>query len=211
MAQKLSTPASYTLAASLLICAGIAGAFLWQVGSARPPQLPQVTSSDSGTVRIGGPFSLIDQDGVRRTDEDFRGRYMLVFFGFTYCPDICPTTLAVLKSALEDIGPLADDVVPILISVDPGRDTPETLKPYLASFGPQFVGLTGTKEEVDQAVAAYRAYYEIIDAESADYTVSHTSIVYLMDEEGNFITNYALDLGPDAIAADLSRQIDAAR
>ncbi|MGY9105302.1 MAG: SCO family protein, partial [Alphaproteobacteria bacterium] len=90
------------------------------------------------------------------------------FFGFTYCPDICPTTLSILSAALNDIGPLAEDIVPIFISVDPDRDTPEILKPYLSAFGSEFVGLTGTKEEVDVAVAAYRAFYQMNGSESDD-------------------------------------------
>ena len=212
MSKKLPPQASYALAISLVLCALVAGMFLWQLGDARQTRLPQTITTDSGTAEIGGSFSLIDQDGMRRTEEDFRGRYMLVFFGFTYCPDVCPTTLAILSNALDKIGPLAEEIVPVLITVDPARDTPETLKPYLASFGPEFVGLTGTKEEIDQAVAAYRAYYQIIEGDGGDdYTVNHSSVIYLMDRDGNFVTNYALDMGPDAIAADLTQRIDAAR
>lgn len=214
MPKKLPPAASYTLAAALLIIAVAAAVFLWQLGGTRQAAAPQAApapATATGTAEIGGPFSLVDQNGDRRTDQDFRGRYMLVFFGYTYCPDVCPTTLAILKNALDEIGPLADDVVPIFISVDPERDSPEILKPYLSAFGPEFVGLTGTREEIDQAVHAYRAYYDIPDHEGDDYVVSHSSIIYLMDRDGLYLTNYSLDMGPDAIAADLRDRIDAAR
>ncbi len=194
----------------LLIGAIAAGGLFWSLGNIRQTMEPVVVTT--GEADIGGPFSLIDQNGARRNDEEFRGRYMLVFFGFTYCPDICPTTLAILSAALDDIGPLADDIVPILITVDPERDTPEILKPYLSVFGDEFVGLTGTKEEIDNAVAAYRAFYQIVEGEGEnDYLVDHSTIIYLMDDRGEFVTNYNLNMGPEAIAADLRQRIAAAR
>jgi cytochrome oxidase Cu insertion factor (SCO1/SenC/PrrC family) len=211
MSKKLPPAASYMLAASLLVVALIAGMFLWQLGAPRQVAAPQSTTVSTGTADVGGSFSLVDQNGERRSDEDFRGRYMLVFFGFTYCPDVCPTTLAILKAALDEIGPLADEVTPILISVDPERDTPEMLKPYLSAFSPRYVGLTGTREEVDEAVRAYRAYYDIIESDDGEYTVNHSSVIYLMDRDGLFLTNYSLEMGPDAIAADLRSRIEASR
>lgn len=193
----------------LLIAAILTGGLLWSLSNLRQEPGPIVVTT--GEAEIGGTFSLIDQNGVRRNDQEFRGRYMLVFFGFTFCPDICPTTLAILSAALDDIGPLADDIVPILITVDPERDTPEILKPYLSAFGPEFVGLTGTKEEIDNAVGAYRAFYQILEGEGDDYLVDHSTIIYLMDGEGKYVTNYDLNMGPAAIAADLRQRIRAAR
>jgi protein SCO1/2 len=195
--------ASYLLLGSLLVAALLAGAYLWRLGDGQGTGAVQTVS---GEAEIGGPFTLTDQNGMRVSDTDFRGRHMLVFFGFTYCPDICPTTLSILSAALEEIGPLSDQVVPILISVDPARDTPEVMKPYLSAFGEEFVGLTGTKEEIDDVVAAYRAYYQM-DGEGEDYMVNHSTVVYLMDENGVFLSHYALDMGPDAIAADLTRRL----
>ena len=186
-----------------------AGALLWGLGKIRQDNEPIVVTT--GEADIGGPFSLIDQNGTRQNDKDFRGHHMLVFFGFTYCPDVCPTTLSVLSAALNDIGPLAENIVPIFISVDPARDTPEILKPYLSAFGPEFVGLTGTKEEIDKAVSVYRAFYQIPDSEGDDYLVDHSTVIYLMDDEGNFVTNYDLNMGPGAIAADLRQKIRDAR
>ena len=204
---KKSPLGSYLALGAMLLAALIAGGYLWGLGN--PQQAVNgVSQAVSGEAEIGGPFALIDQDGMPRRDEDFRGKYMLVFFGFTYCPDVCPTTLAILSAALEDIGPLSDEIVPVLITVDPARDTPEMLKPYLSAFGPQFVGLTGSQDDIDDAVRAYRAYYQV-DGEGEDYTINHSTVVYLMDREGRFLTNYALDMGPDAIAADLRKRLEA--
>ena len=193
---------SYALAAGLLVGALFVSLYLWRLGDAREAQLTAV-GEQTGVADIGGPFALIDQDGVPRTEQDFLGRHMLVFFGFTYCPDVCPTTLAVLSAALGELGPVADDIVPVLITVDPARDTPEALKPYLSAFGPNFVGLTGTEEQIAAVADAYHAYYETVEGEGGDYTLNHSTAIYLMGPDGKFVTNYSLDMGPDAIAADL--------
>lgn len=193
---------SYALAAGLLVGALFVSLYLWRLADVREAQLTEVAES-TGIAEVGGPFSLLDQDGVRRTEQDFLGRHMLVFFGFTYCPDVCPTTLAVLSAALGQLGPAADDIVPVLITVDPARDTPEALKPYLSAFGPEFVGLTGTEDEIAAVAEAYHAYYEIVDGEGGDYTLNHSTVIYLMGPDGKFVNNYSLNMGPDEIAADL--------
>src|SRR6185503_13240582 len=155
---------------------------------------------------FGGPFSLIDQDGKRRTDSEFRGKYMLIFFGYTYCPDVCPTTLAVEAEALDQIGARANNIVPIFITVDPKRDTPEKLKSYLSAFDAKppsvrsnFVGLTGTNEEIAKTAEAYRVYYQAhIDGRTQDgYSIDHTGDVYLMDPEGKFVAYYSQGILPD--------------
>lgn len=203
MSRRRSSSPSYALAAVLLVGAIFVSGYLWQLGDVREAQLSEV-SAQTGVADVGGPFSLIDQDGLRKTDQDFLDRYMLVFFGFTYCPDVCPTTLAVLSAALDEIGPAAENIVPVLITVDPARDTPEALKPYLSTFGPNFVGLTGTEEEIAAVADAYHAYYEIVEGEGGDYTLNHSTAIYLMGPDGKFVTSYTLNMGPDAIAADLS-------
>jgi protein SCO1/2 len=129
---------------------------------------------------------------------------MLVFFGYTFCPDVCPTTLAVMSAALDKMGPDADRIVPIFISVDPERDTPEVVKAYLSAFGTRFVGLTGSDEEIAAVAKAYRVYVQAHKDQGADYTVDHSGVVYLMDKSGAFLTNYSLDLEPDKLAADLA-------
>ena len=125
----------------LLLVAALAGGLLWYQ-SEQVPRLGRVVST--GKMEVGGPFRLTDHTGKPRSDSDFRGRYMLIYFGFTYCPDICPTTLAVMAEALDQLGPDAQKIVPILITVDPERDTPAVLAEYVKAFGPSFVGLTSS-------------------------------------------------------------------
>jgi len=182
-------------AAALILTRGAAG--------------PRVATT--GTALIGGPFTLIGHDGKPVTDQAFRGKYMLVFFGYTYCPDVCPTTLAVESEALGKLGARADRVVPIFITVDPKRDTPQKLKPYLASFGPSFVGLTGSDAEIAKAAQGYRVYYQAhIDGRTQSpegYSVDHTGNIYLMGPDGRFVSYYSPGILPDELAADLMRKV----
>jgi len=137
---------------------------------------------------IGGPFALTDQNGVRRTDADFRGKLMLVYFGFTYCPDICPTDLQQMALAVDQLGPAGETVQPVFITVDPERDTVEHLKDYMALFHPRFVGLTGDAAAIRQAARAYRVYYEKVErGDKADYTLDHSVFIYLMDRDGRYL------------------------
>ena len=196
---------------ALLVVLGVgASAYLWQLNNALSEATP-VAESSLAPVPIGGPFALIDQNGAGRSDQDFRGKLMLVFFGYTYCPDVCPTTLAFIADALEKTGPAAREITPIMITVDPARDTPEALKAYLASFGPEFVGLTGSEEQIAAVAKAYKAYYA---KPSADSTVlDHSTIIYLMDRQGRFLAHYQLDPQPgatEAMAKDLKARIAAA-
>ena len=192
----------------LLLISLVLGGYLWHLGNLRAAG-PTVTQSQQGTVSIGGPFSLVDQNGVRRTDKDYRGKFMLVFFGYTYCPDVCPTTLAIISAALDKLGSQADDVVPVFVSIDPKRDTPDVLKSYLTAFGPRFVGLTGTDKEVDVAAKAYRVFYQVHPGEGAAYTLDHSSVIYLMDKNGTFAANYTLETKPDDMAKDIRQKIAA--
>ena len=137
---------------------------------------------------IGGPFALTDQNGVRRTDADFRGKLMLVYFGFTYCPDICPTDLQQMALAVDQLGPAGGTVQPVFITVDPARDTVEHLKDYMALFHPRFVGLTGDAAAIRQAARAYRVYYEKVEREDkSDYTLDHSAFIYLIDRDGRYL------------------------
>lgn len=196
----------------LVLLAFVAAGAAWRLGDLGSQS--GTATPDSQPAELGGPFSLIDQYGMRRTDMDFRGKYMLVFFGYTYCPDVCPTSLAVEAEALDKLGSRAGRIVPIFISVDPKRDTPDKLKSYLAAFDanppstrPSFVGLTGSDEEIAKAAEAYRVYYSAhLDARTEDgagYSIDHTSDVYLMDPEGKFVAYYSLGILPDELAADL--------
>lgn len=147
------------------------------------------TAIISGKPSIGGPFSLIDQTGKRVTEKDFLGKDMLVFFGFTHCPDICPAGLQVMTAALEKLGKRADDIVPVFITVDPERDTPESMAEYVANFSPRLVGLTGSASEVAAVAKAYRVYYQKVvnEKDPTNYSVDHSAIFYLMGKDGTLL------------------------
>ena len=203
----------------------VAGA-LWR-HSDSPPQAEAINpdasseealAANSSSEEFGGPFSLTDQNGVRRTDKDFRGKFMLIFFGYTSCPDICPTALAVEAEALDSLGSAASRITPIFITVDPKRDTPDMLKSYLAAFDgtppsprPKFVGLTGTDAEIAATAKAYNVIYNThIDGfRTEGYSVDHTSDTYLMSPEGKFVAYYSVGVLPDEMAADLKMRLAA--
>jgi protein SCO1/2 len=159
--------------------------------------------ADSAAPAIGGPFTLTDQHGNTVTDADFRGRYMLVYFGFTYCPDVCPTTLATMTEALDQLGDAADDIVPVLITVDPERDTPEQLKMYVSHFSPRIVALTGTPEQIADVAREYRIYYAKAAGEGDAYTMDHSSITYLMGPDGAYVRHFSHVTGADRMAEQL--------
>lgn len=163
----------------------------------------------TGTALVGGPFTLVDQTGKTVTDTDFRGRHMLVFFGFTHCPDICPAELQVLAATLEALGPEASKVVPIFISVDPERDTPEVMADYVKNFGDKFVGLTGSPEQVAAAAKAYRvSYAKFKEKDSAtDYSVDHSALVYLMGPNGDYLTHFPYGTSAEKMAETLRRYL----
>ena len=139
---------------------------------------------------VGGPFALVDGDGRTVTDRDFRGKYMLVYFGYTFCPDVCPTSLNTVSDALDRLGPKADKIQALFISVDPARDTPQVVKQYAAAFGPRIKGLTGSPAQIEIAGKAYRVYYKEhrTGTGPGDYTMDHSSVLYLMGPDGAFIS-----------------------
>jgi protein SCO1/2 len=190
-----------------VLVAFVAAGLLWYLGDLRSHNAVESVSTGE-VVTLGGPFALTDQNNMLRTEKDFAGKYTLVFFGYTYCPDVCPATLAVMAAALDKLGPRADRIVPLFITVDPKRDTPEKMKSYLASFGTRFVGLTGTADDIAKVAKEYRVYYREHPAENGgEYTVDHSGVVYLMDPNGKFIANYSLDTSPDMLAADLAKRL----
>ena len=156
---------------------------------------------------VGGPFRLVDQSGKTVTDEDLRGRPFLVFFGFTHCPDICPTTLFEVSEVLRQLGPDAGGARALFVTVDPERDTPEKLKDYLSSFDPHLIGLTGAPDAVERVLKAYRVYSKKVPTEGGGYTMDHTALVYLMDKQGRFVAPFNLKQGPAEAAANLRRYL----
>ena len=156
---------------------------------------------------VGGPFQLTDQNGRAVTDRDFKGEPFLVFFGFTNCPDICPTTLFEMSEVFKRLGPDADKTAALFISVDPERDTPDKLKDYVSSFHPRIFGLTGTSEEIATVEKEYRVYAKKVPLKDGDYTMDHTAVVYLMDKDGRFVAPFNLKKSADEAAADLRRRL----
>ena len=174
------------------------GAFLWLS-----------RSGGNNLVGIGGPFTLENGDGQPVTNKDFLGKYMLVYFGYTFCPDVCPTTLAAITDAMDKLGPESKQIQPVFISVDPARDTPAVVKRYAAAFGPYIVGLTGTPAEVAQAAKEYRVYYKAHRPKPGEtnYTVDHSSVIYLMDPKGEFVAPIPAEETGAQIAARLKQLV----
>lgn len=164
-------------------------------------------TASSGRALVGGPFTLTDQTGKTVTDKDFRGRYMLVFFGYTHCPDICPAGLQLISAALDKIGDKANNVTPVFVSVDPQRDTPETLAAYVKNFSDRVVGLSGTPEQVAAIAKAYRVFYEKTPNENdpSSYGMNHTSIIYLMGPDGEYVSHFTAMTSLDDMVEKLGK------
>jgi protein SCO1 len=156
---------------------------------------------------IGGPFQLTDQSGATVTDKSLQGRPTLIFFGFTHCPDVCPTSLFEMSEVLRAMGPDADHVNAYFISVDPERDTPAAMKDYLSSFDPHLKGLTGDPEVMAKVTTEYRVYAKKVPLKDGDYTMDHTALVYLMDRDGHFVAPFNLKQSPEQAAAELKKYI----
>ncbi|MGE3144400.1 MAG: SCO family protein [Pseudorhodoplanes sp.] len=156
---------------------------------------------------VGGPFQLVDQDGKAVSDVTLKGKPYLVFFGFTHCPDVCPTTLFEISEILTRLGPDAGKVNALFVTVDPERDTAAKLKDYLQSFHPQLRGATGSVDAVDRMLKAYRVYYKKVPTQGDDYTMDHTALVYLMDKQGRFVAPFNMKRTPEAAAKDLKKHL----
>ena len=170
---------------------------------------PASVAADTPT--LGGPFELTDQNGVRRTDADFHGFYPLIYFGFTHCPDLCPTTLALMGRALDALAEQAPAkaarVVPIFITVDPERDTVELLHDYVASFHPRLVGLTGTSAQIDHVARNYGAFYAPVPIGGGDYLMDHSGFILLMGPEGDYVTHFESDVTQDELVEALAQHV----
>lgn len=156
---------------------------------------------------IGGPFRLTDQAGETVTEKNLIGRPSIIFFGFTHCPDICPTSLFEMSEVLRAMGPDAGRMNAYFVSVDPERDTPAVMKDYLSSFDPNLKGLTGSPDEITRVLKSYRVYAKKVPLKDGDYTMDHTALIYLMDRKGNFVRPFNLKQKPEEAAADLRRYL----
>ncbi|MBM3560937.1 MAG: SCO family protein [Alphaproteobacteria bacterium] len=176
--------------------------------SRQGPVVPENIGGVVSAVEIGGPFELVEHTGRTVTDADFRGRWMLIYFGYTYCPDVCPTELANMAVALDMLGDAAARVVPMLITVDPGRDTPAVLAEYVPLFGERIVGLTGARAQIDAAMKAYRVYAARTESPAhTDYLMDHSSYVYLMGSDGKFVAMFRYRTDPAEIATTIRRHM----
>src|SRR5215831_16825729 len=193
VARPLVIVASF--AASLLIGLLVV---LWGLGGVRGITAP---------AAIGGPFQLTDQSGQTVTEKSLQGRPTLIFFGFTHCPDVCPTALFEISELLHAMGNDADRVNAYFVSVDPERDSKEAIKDYLSSFDPHLKGLTGDPEAIAKVLSAYRVYAKKVPLKDGDYTMDHTALTYLMDRDGRFVAPFNLNRTPDAAAADLKKYL----
>ena len=169
----------------------------------------------TGEASIGGAFELTNQDGEIVKNTDFAEKFMLVYFGFTNCPMVCPTDMAVITQSLEALGDKANEIQPIFITVDPKRDNPAQIKDFLSAFYPSFQGLTGTQEQVDAVAKAYRTYYAEVDNEGSmdsegEYTMDHSAYIYLMGRDGKYITHYRHNQAIDEIVESLSKHLEKA-
>jgi protein SCO1 len=164
-------------------------------------------SQSTGGASVGGPFALVDQNGRAVTDKAFLGKPHLVFFGFTHCPDVCPTKLFEISEALRATGDKGRELRALFVTVDPERDKPEVLKSYLGSFDERIVGLTGPQEAIDGTVRAYRAFARKVPTKDGDYTMEHTALVYLMDRNGRFVGSFNLNRAPADSAQELLRHL----
>lgn len=188
--------------AAIMLLAAAAIATYALMSAPRGPQ-------SSGEALIGGPFSMVNHKGETVTEKNFAGKPMLLFFGYTWCPDVCPTELQVMAEALRQLGDKGRDIQPILVSIDPARDTPKVLGEYVANFGEQFVGLTGTAEQVKAMADAYRVYYAKVENKDTPdaYLMDHSSIIYLMGTDGKFLKHFTYSTDAKALGEGIAKAL----
>jgi protein SCO1/2 len=191
----------------------IADAFLRQLARMTGADMPAPSAGGvqlAQGVSLGGPFTLVDHTGKTVSERDFAGRSLLVYFGFTYCPDVCPTELGTIAAALDAMGPAGERVTPVFISVDPERDTPEAMADYVSRFHPRMVGLTGSAEQVAQAARAYRVYYaKVQPRDTTAYLMDHSSFIYFVGPDGRVRSLFRPESTPEAIANAVNAQLRA--
>jgi protein SCO1/2 len=193
------------LVAAALFAVIVGGVFLL---AKRDENSTLSASSGTGSALVGGPFTLTDQFGKTRTDADFRGKFLLVFFGYTYCPDFCPNELNTMSDAMSLLGADAAKVQPVFITIDPARDTVEQMRLYAESFDPRLLALTGTPDQIAVVAKAYRVYYAKAQGASGDdYLMDHSTFVYLMGPEGTYVTHFRYGMSAQDMAAGIRKYL----
>jgi cytochrome oxidase Cu insertion factor (SCO1/SenC/PrrC family) len=169
----------------------------------------RMTSTGSGVALIGGPFTMVNHKGETVTDKTYLGKPMLMFFGFTFCPDVCPTELQVMAAALDELGTAGSDIQPIFVTIDPERDTPEVMANYVGNFGPRFIGLTGSPQQIAEMAGVYRIFYAKQDnpKDPQNYLMDHSAIIYLMGPDGKFLKHFSYSTDAKALAAGLEQAL----
>ncbi|MFO1035192.1 MAG: SCO family protein [Hyphomicrobiales bacterium] len=201
MTAASATTRRIAIASLLLLAAAAIGTYAWMSSSSYQKSF--------GEALVGGPFTMTNQSGETVTEKTYAGKPMLLFFGYTYCPDVCPTELQVMAEALRQLGSKGADIQPIFVSIDPARDTPEQLKAYVANFGPQFTGLTGTPQQVAEIARAYRVFYKKVEngAAADAYLMDHSSIIYLMGPDGKFLKHVTYSTDAKALADGIAQAL----
>jgi len=190
------------LIASLLFCCGFALA-----ADEQPSAAEMMEDLMYGRGTVGGPFTLTDQNGQKRSDGEFRGKLMIVYFGYTFCPDVCPADLMAITQALDALGATAEGIQPLFITVDPERDTP-LLKDYVAAFHPSLIGLTGSPEDVRKIANSYKTYYRKVPGErKGEYSIDHTGIIYLMGRDGEYLGFLPPQTAPEKLTEVLRKYL----
>ena len=186
--------------ASMLCCGSAAAA-------EQPSAAQMMDDLMYGRGRVGGPFTLTDQTGKQRSDTDFRGKLMIVYFGYTYCPDVCPTDLMAITQALDALGPAAEGVQPVFITIDPERDT-KLLADYISAFHRSLVGLTGSPDEIRKVANSYKAFYvKVQDERSPDYSIDHAGVIYLIGRNGEYLGFMPPQTNPDRLTEVLRKNL----
>jgi protein SCO1/2 len=205
MARRISVSYFWLALACVLFSAPIAAN-----ETAEPSATELIEGLLSGRAPVGGPFELTDQTGHRRTDADFQGKLVVIYFGYTYCPDVCPTELQSISLALDKLGAAAETIQPLFITVDPGRDTPARLADFVSSFHPRLIGLTGSLAEIRKTAIAYRTFFAKNGVTTPDhYSVDHTGFIYLLGKDGRYLGFLPPGLAPDAIADAIRARLGA--
>ena len=184
-----------------LFCSGMATA------AEQPSAAQMMDDLMYGRGAVGGPFTLTDQTGKQRSDAEFRGKLMIVYFGYTYCPDVCPTDLMAITRALDALGPAAEGVQPVFITIDPERDT-KVLADYVSAFHHSFVGLTGSPDEIRKVANSYKAFYvKVGDERSREYSIDHAGVIYLMGRNGEYLGFMPPQTNPDRLTEVLRKYL----